>query len=164
MAGLCVQGTTEYGYGVTFRGRKADVHKTLISASTVHSKDHVASVDSNGGYILYNSALARKILPFVQNEIVTELGAVLLYLEIGTDIWHRHRIHQNSATRLHTKRSTIVFDASKTTVGRPSAPLEGVSPKTSVGEPHRCLLRNRQGRSCKFVQNLFFWRNEVHVC
>ena len=31
--GLCVQGTTEDGCGVTFRVRKADVHKTLISAS-----------------------------------------------------------------------------------------------------------------------------------
>ena len=34
--GLRVQGTTEYGYGLTFQGRKADVHKTVISASNVH--------------------------------------------------------------------------------------------------------------------------------
>ena len=50
--GLCVQGTTEYGYGVTFHGRKADVHTTLISASKVHSKGHIAVVDSKGGYII----------------------------------------------------------------------------------------------------------------
>ena len=35
--GFCVQGTTEYGYGVTFQGTTADGHKTLISASKVHS-------------------------------------------------------------------------------------------------------------------------------
>ena len=28
--GLRVQRTTEYGYGITFQGRKADVNKTLI--------------------------------------------------------------------------------------------------------------------------------------
>ena len=33
---LQMQGTNEYGYGVTFRSRKADVHKTLISASKIH--------------------------------------------------------------------------------------------------------------------------------
>ena len=27
--GLCVQGTTEYWYGMTFRGRKANVHEKL---------------------------------------------------------------------------------------------------------------------------------------
>ena len=47
--GLRVQGTTECGYGVTFQGRKGDIHKTLISASRVHCKGHVAGVDSNGG-------------------------------------------------------------------------------------------------------------------
>ena len=35
--GLRVQGTTEKGYGMMFQGRKADIHKTLISASKVHS-------------------------------------------------------------------------------------------------------------------------------
>ena len=60
--GFCVQGMTECGYGVTLRGRHAAVHKTLISASKVHSKGHVAVVDSNGGnIILCNCALARKI-------------------------------------------------------------------------------------------------------
>ena len=58
--GLSVQRTTEKVYGVTFPGRKAGVHKTLISASKIHSKGHV--VDSNGGYIVRrNSTLARKI-------------------------------------------------------------------------------------------------------
>ena len=64
--GLRVQGTTDYGYGVTFQSRKADVHKTLISASKVRRKGHVAVVDSNGGYIVpYNSMLARKIQQLV---------------------------------------------------------------------------------------------------
>ena len=35
----------------TFPGRKADVHKTLTSASKVQSEGHVAVVDSKGGYI-----------------------------------------------------------------------------------------------------------------
>ena len=47
--GMCVQGTSEYGYGVTLRGKEAEVSKSLISASKVHSKVHDAVVDSNGG-------------------------------------------------------------------------------------------------------------------
>ena len=65
--GLRVQGTTEFGYGVTFQGTKADVHKTLISKRKV--------ADSNGGIIPYNSTLARNIQ---QKEIVNELGAIRL--------------------------------------------------------------------------------------
>ena len=85
--GLCVQGTTEYGCGVTFQGRMAHVHKTLISASKVHSKGHVAVGDSNGGYIIPdNSMLARKTQQFVQKETVKEPGALRLYLENGTYI------------------------------------------------------------------------------
>ena len=97
--GLRVQGTTEYGYGVTFQGRKADVHKTLISASKVHSKGHVAVVGSNGGYIIpHNSTLARKVQQSVQNEIVNELGAIRLYLENGTYIGYT-KIQQQVRTR-----------------------------------------------------------------
>ena len=66
--GMRGQGTTGYGCGVTFQGKKADVHKTLVSANKVHSKGHVAFVDSNGGYIIpYNSTLARNIPQFVQS-------------------------------------------------------------------------------------------------
>ena len=54
---LPVQGTTEYGYGLTCQGRKADVHKTLISACKVHSEGHVAVVNSNGGFIIPNRHL-----------------------------------------------------------------------------------------------------------
>ena len=69
--GLRVEGTSEYGYEVTYQGKKADVHKTLISTSKVHSKGHVAVVDSNGGNIIpYTSALARMIQQFVQNDNV----------------------------------------------------------------------------------------------
>ena len=68
--GLRMQGTSECGYGVTLQGRKADVHKTPISASNVHRKGHVADVESNGGYIIpNNSTLARKIQEFVQKLI-----------------------------------------------------------------------------------------------
>ena len=67
---------------MTFQGRKADVHKTLISASNVHSMGHVAVAESNGGYIIPdNSTLARKIQQLVQREIVKEPGAIRLYLE-----------------------------------------------------------------------------------
>ena len=56
-----------HGYGVTFEGRKADVHKTPIGASKVHSKGHVSVADSKGGNIIpYNSTLARKIQQLVQ--------------------------------------------------------------------------------------------------
>ena len=69
--GLCVQGTAEKGCGATFRGKNADIHKTLISASKVHSKGHVAIVNSNGGYIIpYNSTFARHVQQFVQHEII----------------------------------------------------------------------------------------------
>ena len=97
--GLRVHGTAEHGYGVTFQGKKADVHKTLISASKVHSKGHDAVVDSNGGYIVpYNSMLARKIQQLVQKEIVKELGAIRLYLENGTYIGYT-KIQQRVNTR-----------------------------------------------------------------
>ena len=114
---LRVQGTTEYGYGLTFQDRKADVHKTLISPSKVHSKGHVAVVDLNGGYIIPNNrALARNIQQFVQNEIVKEPGSVRLYLENGT------YIYPIPAIRTHMKRSRVLFDACKTAVGSPSHP------------------------------------------
>ena len=97
--GLRAQGTTEYGCGVAFRGRKADVHKTLISASKVHSNGHVAVVAPNEGHtILYNSMLARKIHQLVQKEIAKELGALRLYLENGTYIGYTE-IQKNGSTR-----------------------------------------------------------------
>ena len=62
---------------MTFQGRKADVHKTPISASKVHSKGHVAAVDSNGGYIiLYNSALARDFNNSSEMRLSKNLGAI----------------------------------------------------------------------------------------
>ena len=89
----------KYGDGVTCQGRKADVYKTLISASKVHSKGHVAVVDSNGGHIIpYNSTLARRIQQLVQEEIVKELGAIRLYLENGTHIGYT-QIQQHGSTR-----------------------------------------------------------------
>ena len=96
--GMRVQGTTEYGYGATFQGGKADVHKTLTSVSKVHSKDRVAVVDSNGCYIiLFNSTLARKIQQLVQKEIVKELGAIHLFLVSDTYIEYT----KTSSTGVH---------------------------------------------------------------
>ena len=90
-------GTTEYGYGVTFQGLKAKVHKILISASKVHNEGHAAVVDSNGGYIiLYNRT--RHIPQIVQSEIVSELGAIRSYLENGTHIGYT-QIQQHVRTR-----------------------------------------------------------------
>ena len=72
--GLRVQGTAEYGYGVTFQGKKPDVHKTLISASKVHNKGHVAVADLSGGHIiLYNSTFARKIQQLVKRRLSMHL-------------------------------------------------------------------------------------------
>ena len=85
--GLCVQATTKYGHGVTFRGRKADVRETLISSCKVHSKGHVAVVDSQRGFIIpRNSTLARMIQQIVPSEIANEPGAARLFLENGTYI------------------------------------------------------------------------------
>ena len=111
--GLPVQGTTEYGFGVTFQGRKADVHKNLISASKVH----------NGGYIITcNSILARKTQQFVQKEIVNEPGAIRLYPENGTYIEYT-KILQHVST-------------SETTAGGASATLSG---SKSEGKAYSCL-------------------------
>ena len=105
-----------------FRGRKADVHKTLVSASKVHSEGHVAVVDSNGGYIILDiSALARKIQPFVQNEIVNEPGAERLYPENGTCIGYT-KIQQN-ATRTRSDEELCSMPAKQQSDG-PLAPLE----------------------------------------
>ena len=74
--GLRVQQTSECGCGVTFQGKKADVHITLISVSRVRSKGHVADVHSNGNHIFpCNSILATQIRLFVRNEVVNEPGA-----------------------------------------------------------------------------------------
>ena len=90
--GLRVQGTTEYGYGVTVQGRKADDQKILISANKNHREDDVAVVDSNGGDIIpFNSTFARNIQQFV-------LGAIRLYLENGTCIGYT-KIQQHVCAR-----------------------------------------------------------------
>ena len=95
---------------------------TLISACKVHSKGHVAVVQANGGYITpHSSTLARTIQQFVQIEIVSELGAVHLYLENGTYIGYA----KNPATRANTKQSRAVFDACETTVGGGFGTLRG---------------------------------------
>ena len=133
--GLRVHGTAEYGHGATFHGRTADVHKTLISASKVHSRGHVAVVDSNGGYIfLYNSTLGRNIQQFVQNEIVNELGVIRLYLENGTYIGYTKN-QQHVRTRsdqdlcsMHAKQQSE----------EPSELSVAVSPMARVGEAHSC--------------------------
>ena len=46
------------------------------------------------------------------------------------------RTSGNPATRDHTKRSRIVFNACETTVRVPSVPSVGVSPMASVGKAH----------------------------
>ena len=85
--------------GVSFQGRKAHVHKTLISASKVHSEGRVAVLDSNVGQIIpKNNTLARKIQQLVQEEIVRELFAIRWYLENGTYIGYT-KIQQQRSTR-----------------------------------------------------------------
>ena len=131
-----MQGTTEYGSEVAFQGRKAHIHKTMISASKVHSKGLVAVVDSNGGYFIhYSSTLARKIQHLVQKEIVRE-PAVRLYLENGTYIGHT-KIQQHVSTRSDQELCSM---HAKKRIGRPSAPSEGVRPMVSVGKAHSCLF------------------------
>ena len=166
--GFCVQGMTECGYGVTLRGKHAAVHKTLISASKVHSKGHVAVVDSNGGNIIFcNCALSRKIEPFFQNEIINELGSVRLNGE-----WHQH------ATCANVNQSRAVFDACETTVRGLRHPQREVSPMASVGKPHRSERRKHStspisggtGRECKVDSSCCVWlfsdsrRLELEYC
>ena len=99
---------------MTFQGGKADVRKTVISASKVPSMDHVAVVDSNEGYIIpHNSTLTRKIQQLVQMGTAKELGAI----RFVSRKWYVHRVQQDSAEWEHTKQSRIVLDACETTVG-----------------------------------------------
>ena len=137
LQGGLAQGTTEY---------KGDVHKTLISASKVHSKGHVAVVDSNGGYnILSNSTLARKIQQLVQREIVKEPGAVALYLENCTHIGYT-KIQQHGSTRskqelylMHGKQQSGDLRHSRREQVRWQAPVR----------INAALMSNRHKHSCK---------------
>ena len=157
--GLRVQGKKEYWYGVTFQGRKADVHKTLISASKVHRKGHDPVVDSNGGcIILHNSVFASKIQQFVLNEIVNEPSAVRLYLENGTYIGYtktqqlvRTRSHQELCS-MHAKQQSGGF--------RPSR--WGASPMASVGMAHSCFpAQSPETKAATSSGTLFFWRENT---
>ena len=113
-----MQGTTEHGYGVIFQGRKADVDKNLISASKVHSKDHVAVVDSNGGYIFpCNSTLARKI----NNSFRRRLSKNLVrYVCIGyTNIQHQGSTRSNQELcSMHAKQQSARLRHSRREQGR----------------------------------------------
>lgn len=82
--GLSVRGSSESGYNVILNGRKADVHKTLVSAGMVHKKGHVAFLDAEGGYLLPGwSALSKKIQQIIRQEVWKEKAAVKLYQEAG---------------------------------------------------------------------------------
>ena len=153
---LRVQGKKEYWYGVTFQGRKAHVHKTLISANKVHRKGHAAVVDSNGGcIILHNGVLARKIQQYVLNEIVNEPGAVRLCLENGTYIGYT-KIQQLVRTQsdqelcsMHAKQQSGSFRHPR---------WEQVRWRAWVWLT-AALLHNRQ-RRCNFVRNLVLLEGE----
>ena len=63
-----------------------------------------------------------------------KLGVIRLYLWNDTCIGYTE-----TQQHVHTKRTTIVFNACRTTVGkRPSAPSEWVSPMASVGKAYSC--------------------------
>ena len=70
------------------------LHKTLISASKVHSKGHVAVVDSNGGCIITYTSTPT----LVQKEIVDEPGAIRLCPENGMYIGYT-KIQQHVSTQ-----------------------------------------------------------------
>ena len=123
--------------------RKADVHETLINASKVHSKGHVAVVGSNGGYIMpYNSALARNA-QLDQTEIVNEPDAMRLYLENAPPSdtpkiqQHVHTRSDQELCSVQAKQLSVVFGILRREWG-----LSGA------------LLRNFQRQSCKVVRNL----------
>ena len=132
-----VQGTTEYGYGMTDQGRKADFHKTQISASKVHSEGHVAVAASNVGYIIvHHSTLSRKIQQLVTREIVNEPGAIRLYPENDTHITHT-QIQQD--VRARSDQQVCSMHAKQQSRGIRHSQRE-VSPTANVGKVHSCLL------------------------
>ena len=109
--------------GVIFQIRKADVHKTLISARKAHSKGHVAVVDSNGQQHACEKDSTTRSKGGCQGTWCKTFVSRELYV---------HRVHQNPAEREHTKQSRIVPDAHETTVGWLSAHSNEVSPTAVV--------------------------------
>ena len=107
--------------------------ETRCSASKVHSKGHVAVVDSNGGHIIFhNIALAGKIRQFVQ-KMRSSLNLVQYVCIMRTaPTSDTPKIQQHA----HTHEQSGV-DACKTTVGGPSAPADGGGPLAS--EVCNCL-------------------------
>ena len=83
--GLRVQGVSESVRSVVLDGRKADVHKPLVSAGAIAQKGHVAVLGDLGGYIVpRGSPLARKIRELVHREAPREAATIQLYQEKGT--------------------------------------------------------------------------------
>ena len=115
---------------MTFQGKTADVHKTLISANVVHNKKHVASVDSNGGCIIplqQRSCLTYSTIRS-KNETVNDPGAIRLNLENGTYIGYT-KIQQHVRTRSDQVLCSMHAEQKP---GGSSARSVGESPMVSV--------------------------------
>jgi hypothetical protein len=83
--GLKLQATTEARHPVTLNGRRADVHKILVSAGRVHAKGHVSYLNGAGGWVIPGgSALARKMEDLINEHARRTKGSLQLYQERGT--------------------------------------------------------------------------------
>ena len=83
--GLKVSGSTEAHHPITLSGRRADVHKILVSAGRTHAKGHVAFLSKDGGWILPSTSnLTKKIEQIIEDHARKQKGAVPLYQEKGT--------------------------------------------------------------------------------
>ena len=96
--GLCVQGTTEYGYQVTFRGRKADVRTHSDQRKLKSQRGPCCNCGFE--WRLHNLVQQRTCKKYFNNSLKMrgELGAVPRCLESGTCIGYT-KIQQHDHTR-----------------------------------------------------------------
>ena len=139
--GLRVQGLSESGRDVTLEGRKADVHKTLVSAGLVAKKGHVTVLDNDGGYILPRGGrLTQRIQQLIRAEVRKEKLAVPLYKEHGTYVGYlkvpmEHMQMDTSSALAGSSASAVAGDGRRAS---PLCPVSRTSPGSSApGGPRR---------------------------
>ncbi len=83
--GLKIKALTEAQHPLTMNGRKADVHKVLLSAGRVHSKGHVGYLNGAGGWVIPGgTALAKEMEDLIRKHARRTPGSIALYQERGT--------------------------------------------------------------------------------
>lgn len=117
--GLCVRGLSESGHGIVLEGRKADVHKPLVSAGMVAKKGHVVVLDNDGGYILPRGGkLTQRIQQLIRAEVWKEKLAVPLYKENGTYVGYmKVPVEYMKMNTSASQRTTPLCPVSRTSPG-----------------------------------------------